>query len=228
MKPIRMKILSLVLLATATAPMFGQDKVFVSFDPGMNLYNSENSLKTIGNKSLRWSPGFSVAYERDSLWGFGARLEYSFSRSIATEVMQFTVTSPTAPLAVGYFWDDLSFTTHNIDLSLCWKPVDWAVVAGGPTVSLAHRTIEMNVPPMGGNPNGRYFEDRLVSYCLGANGSIAVEVPVSSGSPGAFALLNIKARYLHSILFDARGRNLANYHQSSLMGQVGIGFGVAF
>jgi len=218
----------LLMVVIAAMPGVGQSRLFVSFNPGTNLHNSENSLPIIGSKALRWSPGFSVAYESDSLWGFGARVEYSFSRSVVNGVTPFPKSDPITLVTTGYFWDDLSYTTHNIDLSLCYVPIHGVVIAAGPTISLAHRTISVDIPPTAGLPNGRYFEDRLVSYCAGANGSVTLELPVSSGTPGAFVLLNLKLRYLHSFWFDARGRDLDNYHQSSLVGQFGMGFGVAF
>ena len=102
------------------------------------------------------------------------------------------------------------------------------MIAAGPTISLAHRTISLDIPALAVQSNGRYFEDRLVSYCAGANGSVTLELPISSGTPGAFVLLNLKLRYLQSFRFDARGRDLDNYHQSSLVGQFGMGCGVAF
>ena len=56
---------------------------------------------------------------------------------------------------------------------------------------------------------------------------MTIEPPIASGPRSPFVLLNLKFRCLHSVWFDARGRDLNNYHQSSLVGQIGMGFGIA-
>ena len=218
----------LLTLLIVVAPSLGaQSRVFLSFNAGLSLYNSENSLKTIGGQALDWSPGFSVGYERDSLLGVSMRVEYAYTRAVAVNAMSFAVSGATGPEPVASFGADLAFTTHNLDIAACIRPVDFLSLAIGPTVSLAYRTIELTTPSTPGIPS-RYFRDRLASLCLGANCSVDVEIPVQSRPGFLFVYSGLKIRYIHSVWFDKRGRDLSDYTQSSLLGSFALGLGYSF
>jgi hypothetical protein len=217
----------LILLALVSTPVWAQPTLLISLDPGLNLYNSENSLKTIGNKTLDWSPGFSVGCEGVSLWGIALHLEYSYTRSFAADAIVLLTTRSSGPEPIAYVGADLSFTTHNLDIDALVQPVPFLVLAFGPTVSLTHRTVEFTQPPSE-EFSAISFQDRLASVCLGVN--TAVDFRISLGnSPQHFLLFaGVRLRYLHSVFFDERGRNLGNYSQSQLFGRISVGFGYTF
>ena len=218
----------LFLLAVLSSAGGAQPTLLISFDPGLNLHNSENSLKPIGNKALDWSPGVSVGFEGLSLWGVLARLEYSYTCSIARNALEFPTTSPSGPMPTGFFGADLSFTTHTFDIGGVLQPVSFLFLTAGPSVSVAYRTIEFTVPASSNLPEIN-FRDRLASVCLGVNGGVDVRIPLGSEIPRHLLLFaGLRLRYLHSVLFDGRGRNVSEYSQSQLFGRLSVGFGYAF
>ncbi len=217
------KILLALLLAAPS--LDAQDRLFVSVNPAAYLYNSENSFKTIENGSLGWAPGFSIGFERDSLWGMTMLAEYCYTRSIADNAMRFDYTI--SPPTVLSFGADLIYVSHSLDIGIRFRISKYFLLAVGPTVSLSHRTITLTEPRVN-EISARDFEDRLVSIALGANGSASFEIPFQDSPPSFFAFTTLKLRFLHAIWFDKRGRNLDDYYQTSLLSHLGLGVGYAF
>lgn len=219
---------ALVLLLLSPS-LHGQNRLFLSAAPGISLYNSENAMLTIGDKSVSWFPGLSVAYERENMSGVNWHVEYNFSRAKVEDVLDFIVTGPGGPTQIGVFNADLILSVHSVDLALFYRECEWLSFAIGPTVSLIHRTIETNgIPTPDPFGQARDFEDRLTSLGVGLNGSVNVEVPFDDVPPFFFFYSILKARYVHSVWFDKRGRNLGNYQQSFLVGQWYMGLGYNF
>ena len=214
----------LILLLMSPA-LQAQNRVSLSLNPGVYLYNSENTLQTSENGSLAWAPGFSVAYERDSLWGMTVHVEYAYTRSVDVNAMPFTFNAPS--LAVVSFGADVVFMSHHLDLGVCFRPCRSILLALGPSFALTHRTIELTEPQVDVVP-ARHFEDRLVSMSLGANAFASFELPIQEGPKYIFLLSSLKVRFLHAIWFDKRGRDLDNYFQNSFLAHVGIGVGYSF
>jgi hypothetical protein len=219
--------ISLLLLLVFSSPVWAQEKFFFSLNPGMNLYNSENSMSTMANGSIGWTPGFSVGYESDSFLRFCVRLEYSYTRSIVANAMDFTITSSSGPEPVAAFGANIIFATNNLDFAVGIRPVEFIFLAVGPTLSVVYRTIDLTMPSYPYAP-AMNLDDRVASICAGANCSVSLEIPFEYGPRYLFFFSSLKVRYLHSVWFDARGRDLDNYYQSSLMGQLGIGLGYKF
>ena len=217
----------LLLCVVLSTPMWAQQTLLLSLDPGLNIHNSENSLKTIGNKALDWSPGFSAGYEGVCLWGVALRLEYSYTRSSAHNALEFAIAGSSGPEPIASFGSDLSFTTNNLDIAAIVQPEPFLILAIGPTLALAHRTIEFTEPPSE-EFSAIYFQDRLTSLCLGVNGAVDLRVPLENGPQHLFLFAGIRLRYLHSVLFDKRGRDLGNYSQSQFFGRLSVGLGCTF
>ena len=210
-----------------SSSVLAQNKFSVSGNPGISLYNFENSLKTIGDKSVGWFPGISIAYDREDLWGLNFHVEYNYNHSRTANVLQFYRTLSSGPSPVESNGADLVLSCHNIDLALCYKLDQWYSIAVGPTVSFVSRSLEINgLKGTEGPPID--FVDRLASLCLGFNGYVNMEIPFSDGPEYPFFFSSLKVRYLHSVWFDRQGRNLDNYHQSFLVGQLNLGFGYNF
>ena len=221
--------LGLLLCATMFSnTLQAEERLLFSLDPGWSLYNSENSLKTMEEGSLGWTPGFSIGFETDSLWGLALRAEYAYARSVAIGAMQFIVTGPGGPQATGTYGADVIFTTHNMDVAVATRPVEYFSLAGGPTLSLAHRTIDLTTPRLDQTSQSRHFVDRVASLCAGLNASVNLEVPLGEGDQYFFFLSSLKLRYLYSLWFDKRDRNLDDYYQESILGQLSIGLGYSF
>jgi len=221
-----MRTVNVLLILLLVSPiLYAQNKVFVSLNPGVYLFNSENSLKTMENGALRWAPGFSVAYERDSLLGMTVLLEYAYTHSSAINATPFVYSlSPTSVLSFGA---DLKFISHHLDIAMCFNPWRSVRLAFGPTISFDHRTIELT-EPRAYEIASRYFEDRLVSIALGVNASASFELPIQEGPKYLFLMSNLKLRFLRAVWFDRRGRDLDDYYQESLFAGLSLGLGYSF
>ena len=220
------KHVPLLFLLLFCLPLSAQKKIYISYNPGISLFNSENSKKTTGDKHIRWFPGISLACAVENLWGLNVSLGYDYSSKRIYDVQAFARTGPTGPEIIGYSNADLILACHNFDISLYDKANDWLSFGAGPTLSFVNRSIVIDDLPSSGFENtDRSFEDRLLSLCLGFNYSVNIEVPLETGTQHFFFFSALKLRYLHSVWFDDRGRNLDNYHQSLLFGQLCIGLG---
>lgn len=218
----------LTLLLSLCIPLSAQNKIFVSYNPGASLYNSENSTKTIGDKHIDWFPGFSVAFATENLSALNLFFEYNCTYRRIEEVQKFAITDM-SPEIVNYTYADLMFLFHNVDLDVYYKANQWLSIYIGPTISWVNRTYVIDDLPASPVENiDKTFEDRLASLCLGANASVSVEIPLQNDVRYIFFFSNLKYRYLHSVWFDDRGRDLSNYHQKFLFSQLNIGLGYNF
>jgi len=222
------KILFVVVMLSLY--MHAQNKIMVSVNPGCYLYNSENSMHITDDHKVGWSPGVSVAYEKENMFGYDIRFEYNFMYSEIMGIMQFVRTGPDLPEPIDISNANYFLTSHNFDLSLVFKLSDNFNVYAGPSLAVYNRTFDYtddvtytDLPNY--NPN---LYDKLVSYCVGINGGLNYELPLSDTEDYFFFYSGLKIRYLHSFYFDKRGRNTDNYYQSILTGQMNIGIGYSF
>jgi hypothetical protein len=223
------KNILVLVLVLFCFPVRAQNKILISYNPGLSLYNSENSMDVIGDKSILWIPGISVAYEIENLWGQNFHFEYDFVNTRMGAVQEFAWTGSSGPDVLGTTTSDLILSCHNVDIAVYYTIDKWLSVAAGPTLSFVNRSIVIDELPRYSQENlSGTFEDRLSSLCLGVNGSVKMEIPLITASRYVFIFSTAKLRYLHSVWFDARGRNLDNYYQSFLSAQINFGLGYNF
>lgn len=223
-----MKTTTLLFAMLCSLPLFAQNRIMFSVNPGTTFNNSENSLKTIGDRSLGWAPGLALAFERENMWGLDLVAEYSFNYSRANNIIDYVVTDIGGNLRFSY-GANLILLIHNLDLGVGYRESGWLNFSIGPTLSFVKRTIEMNgLPSPSGETGTRDFADRLASVCAGLHVSAGLQLPIQGGPEYPFFFSTFKLRYLHSVWFDARGRNLDDYYQSFLVGQVNLGIGYRF
>ena len=223
-----MKTTTVLLILLCSLPLFARNRVMFSVNPGTSFHNSENSMQTIGGERLGWSPGMALAFEREDMWGLDLLAEYSFNASRANNVIEYVVTDVGGNLQFTY-GANLMLLIHNLDLGVSYRENEWLNFSIGPTISFVNRTIKINgIPSFEGPTATRDFEDRLASLCAGFNVAASVQLPIDDGQEYPFFFSTFKLRYLHSVWFDGRGRNLDNYYQSFLVGQVNIGLGYRF
>jgi hypothetical protein len=197
-------------------------------NPGLSLFNSENSMKIIGDKSIVWFPGFSVGYERENVWGYNFYFEYNVTYNKVADVLSFARITPDSPV-IDSWGADLILSLNNIDVGIKDDLTDNLSYAFGPTVTFAGRSFVIdNAPRIPGETLSNNIDDRLVSLCLGVNTYFYFQVPFSSGTSYPFFFSSLKFRYLHSVLFDKRGSNVDNYYQSFLFSQLNLGIGYNF
>lgn len=222
-----MKTIALLLLVfTSSSVVPAQDRVLFTLNPGASLYNSENSMKTIGDKSVGWFPGLSIGYQTERLLGLNLRCEYEYAHSRVRDALEFTVTSPSGLEPLATFPAHLLLSTHSIDLEALYGLNMWLGVAFGPSFAFVTRTLQIvGIPNGESRPGTRDFEDRLASFCVGLNGSFTMGFPAKPEAGTVFFVSSVRLRYLHSLFFDKRGRPLDNYYQSFLNGQMQLGIG---
>ena len=207
----------IVAIFLTISSLYSQNKILFSVSPGLSLYNSENAMKVTGNHKVDWLFGVGVGLQGAKLLEENIYLEYNLTyRKVkrAIELPQFDQMSPTL---IGTYGADLTLSLHNFDFGVIQKVNETLRLNYGPTLSVVNRSFYTEASPT--------FEDRLASLCVGLNCSIDLISPPSDNQEGHFFYSNVKIRYIHSLLFDARGRNLDNYYQSFLFAQLNIGLG---
>jgi hypothetical protein len=219
---------SALLILLICSCLYPQNKIYLSMNPGLSLFNSENSMKLIGDKTIDWFPGVSIGYERENVWGYNLYFEYNVTYNKVADVLSFVRTSPDSPV-IDSWGADLILSLNNFDIGIKDNLTDNLSYAFGPTVTFASRSFVIDdAPRIPGETLSNNIDDRLESLCLGVNASLNFQVPFSSGTSYPFFYSGLKFRYLHSIWFDARGRNVSNYYQSFLFSQLNLGIGYNF
>lgn len=219
----------ILIIFLVISSLHSQSRIIFSLNPGESIYNSENSMKLMSDKKINWLPGLSMAYERENVFGYFLHVEYNLIYRKIDNVIQFTRTSPGPGYFIEYYGADFILSIHSIDIAVNNKINDWASFSIGPTISLVYRSFVVDdMPGLGEQSAPQNLDDRLASLCLGLNGSISAEVPFSNGNEYVFFFTGLKLRYIHSIWFDDRGRNVGNYYQSFLFSQVNIGLGYRY
>ena len=207
----------IVAMLLAISSVYSQNKICFSLSPGLSLYNSENSMKVTGNNKVDWLLGIGVGLQGAKLFEENISLEYNFTFRKVNRAMDYQQANEMSPTQIASYDADLILYFHNFDFAVITNVTKTLRLIYGPTLSFVNRSFYTDASPT--------FEDRLASLCVGLNCSVDMIAPPSGNDESPFFYSNIKIRYLHSILFDARGRNLDNYYQSFLFAQLNIGLG---
>jgi hypothetical protein len=222
------KITSILILLFLFIPLHAQDRVFFSVNPGLSLYNSENSMKTIGDKKIRWMPGLSIGYEKDDLLGMNLYFGFDYTYSKVKNVLEF-VSTTLGPEPTDTTGADLILQLNSFDAAIRFKLYKGLDILFGPTVSVVARSlITENFPPSPFESVSGNLDDRLVSVCVGLNFGARMEIPLSEDPRYFFVYSGFRLRYIHSIWFDDRGRKLLNYYQNFFIGHLNVGLGYNF
>ena len=219
----------ILLILLVCSGLYSQNKIYLSMNPGLSLFNSENSMKLIGDKSIDWFPGMSIGYERDNLWGYNLYCEYNITYKKVENVIVWSRTAPDSPDIIDTYGSNLVLSLYNFDFGIKDNIIEDLSYAFGPTVAFASRSFVIDdAPRTPGETLSNNIDDRLVSLCAGINASLNLQIPFSTGSNYLFFYSSLKFRYLHSLWFDARGRNVSDYYQSFLFSQLNLGLGYNF
>lgn len=213
---------TLVLWQTLSAPAFSQAKYRIAAQVVGGLYavNSEDALPFLQDRKFIGGYGIDASIIRQTEKGCGLYLDVEYFRSNASGPLVFNVTPGLGPNTVNTFHGKVSLDQFSVDIGPRYQLTRWLQAGFGPSFAMESRSVD--VPYAG-------IADRLDSYCLGLNAVAAATLPFhETGNRGFFWYYTLKLRYLHSIFFDARGRNLSNYSQSFLTASLGAGIGYAF
>ena len=127
------------------------------------------------------------------------------------------------------YYRGFKFSLNNFDFGIKDNIIEDLSYAFGPTVAFVSRSFVIDdAPRKPGETLSNNIDDRLVSLCAGVIASLNLQIPFSTGSNYLFFYSSLKFRYLHSLWFDARGRNMSDYYQSFLFSQLNLGLGYNF
>lgn len=203
-----------------------QNRIGANIGYGYFLTNSENSLKTIGDKNFKSHIIYGLEYLRENVLGVDVLFEYSYTNSIEEKTLEFFTYGGGIEPAIP-FWSDVSQVIHSFDLDIYYKINNYISVAVGPSLAIMNRLIEVN-PPQSFESKSPWIYDKLASTGLGGNTFIELSYPLNDGENYFSLDSKLKIRYVHSIWFDEKGRNLDNYKQEFLDTQISIGVGYSF
>jgi len=199
---------------------FAQSSATASFHYGIYLANSENSLPIIGTQSVRGFAGFAVGYAHACWNHIALGIDAGYSASTVDRIQQFVESSPNGPFDFTYFYAHMSFKQFFGDFNIRYSVNERPVVGGGPSLAIVHRTVYTD-PINVQNATTIQLEDMLASSGIGLNGLIQARFPF--GGSRFAVITGAKFRYIHSIWFDKGERDLSNYSQSFLSGNLFAG-----
>jgi len=209
----------IILISIFTSTSFTQHQITVKPSLGIYIYNSENSLKIMGDENYLLNYGFEVSYENKNLFGYDIQADYSFVYSGIDDVLEFVYTGENSPDPLGVFYTDVTLSLHTFDVSLKNEISRFFSYGFGPSFSFVNRSYIVEYSD---------FEDRLASFAVGVSGSIDVKLPLDENTNYWYFFSGLKLRYLYGLFYDEGFRDLSDYNQHFVTGNLTIGIGYSF
>jgi hypothetical protein len=209
----------IILISIFTSTSFTQHQITVKPSLGIYIYNSENSLKIMGDENYLLNYGFEVSYENKNLYDYDIQVDYSFVYSGFDNVLEFVRTEENNPNPLDVFYSDVSLSLHTFDISLKNKISNYFSYGFGPSFSFVNRSYIVEYSD---------FEDRLASFAIGVSGSMDVKLHLDENAKYWYFYSGLKLRYLYGLFYDEGLRDLSDYHQHFVTGNLAIGIGYSF
>lgn len=219
----RIIILLCFMVLYANSFIYPQYKLSANTGYGNYLSNSENSLQMTKDSKFRDYLFYGFNFQKEDFFGYNLMLEYNYHQIDIDNIVQFVITGEADPTPIGYIAGDLSFLSHTFDLDYVGTFDKYFSYGLGPSFEIINRTFKVNL-----KTPGAAFSDKLASSALGLNVFADIQFPLESTEKHLFFDFKIKFRYTHSIWFDKGIRNLDNYSQEFITGQILIGLGYSF
>lgn len=214
-----LKLYIVFLIIHLPSISFAQHQITIKPAIGFYIYNSENSLKIMGDKDYMLNYGFEMSYENKDFYGYDLQLDYSYIYSGINNVLEFVYTGENSPEPLGFFHSDVSLSLHTFDVSLKNEISGYFSYGFGPSFSFVNRSYIIE----------HYdFEDRLASFAVGVSGSIDVKLPLDENANYWYFYSGLKLRYLYGLFYDEGLRDLSDYNQHFVTGNLTIGIGYSF
>lgn len=181
---------------------------------GVYVFNSENDLPITQDGKFIGGYGINASVMREETGPCSPSIDLQYYTSSAP--MEFNYSLSGLPAIRG----KLIIDQFIADAGLNYRITKWTLLGFGPSLAMARRTVDL--------PD-KNIADGLNSYCAGVFCTAAMLSPLGKeGSSRLYSYYTLKLRYLHSLFFDTRGRNLGSYSQSFLTVSLGMGIGYAF
>lgn len=197
-----------------------QHQITISPVIGLYLYNSENSLPVMGDENYLLNYGFEISYRNKNLFGYIIQFDYSYLYSSKDNVLQFEFYDP-APLPNPdrFFYSDVSLSLNTLDISVNGDMGSFFSFGFGPSFSIVNRSVIVDRDD---------FIDRLASFDIGLNGIIDMRIALSKNAEYWYFYSGLKIRYLHGFFYDEGLRDVDDYNQNFMTGNLIIGIGYSF
>ncbi|MCW9098535.1 MAG: hypothetical protein OQJ93_14230 [Ignavibacteriaceae bacterium] len=208
-----------LIIIMLSVPSFAQHQISVAPAIGLYVYNSENSLKVMGDKNYLFNYGFELSYKNKNIFGYNIQVDYSYLYSKIGEVLKFIRTGEGGPEPIGVSYSDVSLSLNTIDISVNGDLGSFFSFGFGPSFSLVNKSIIFDYAN---------FVDRLASFNIGINGLINMRIPLSKNAEYWYFYSGLKIRYLHGLFYDEGLRDLENYNQNFVTAILTIGIGYSF
>ena len=217
-------ILITTMLIFRSIMLYPQTDIRISLGYGHYLSNSENSLYVMRDDKYRSYLSYGISLQNADILGYNLILEYSYHRINKENIVQIVLTGENDPSPIGYLYGDIYFLSHTFDLDIAGNINKFFSYGIGPSFEIINRTFKLKLPPSA----ELSLNDRLASSALGVNAFISFSYPLWEGENNLFITSQFRIRYTHSIWFDKGNRNLDNYSQEFLTGQISAGLGYSF
>jgi hypothetical protein len=217
-------ILLVTLFIFPISLVYSQNKISVNLVYGNYLSNSENSLQITKDKKFRDFLTYGFTIQKEDLFGMNLMLEYSYHNIKLDRIIKFEFYDPAPVPGTPPFWADMSLISHTFDLDYALKLQKYFSYGFGPSFEIINRIFKID--KISGTNLTLY--DKLASSALGVNGFLDFLYPLWESKNYLFLSCRLKLRYTHSIWFDKGIRDLDNYSQEFLTGQISLGLGYSF
>ena len=208
-----------ILISIFASTSFTQHQITVKPSLGIYLYNSENSLEIMGDENYLLNYGFEISYENKEIFGYDIQVDYSYMYSSKNKVLEFYAYDPSPDGNSFYFYSDVSLSLHNFDISLKNEINEYFSYGFGPSFSFVNRSYIVEYSN---------FEDKLASFAIGVSGSIDLKLPLDENTNYWYLYSGLKLRYLYGLFYDEGLRDLSDYNQHFITGNLAIGIGYSF
>ncbi len=209
-------ILKLSALLLFTTALSAQTSFQLQGSYGKFFSHSDNEIEITAQEDFDKAYGFGAVVQHGLNRHYSLQMEISYHRSSEFEVLSVFATDITGS-QVGENTATLKQASIPLDLTLLFHSGALGLGAGA-SIANIQRTVHLESTLPGVDPT----DDRLSSVAIGFNGLIDYQIPLNS-SKKIHVIPAIKLRYLKTVWFDKKGRNLDNYEQNYTVGQVVIG-----
>lgn len=214
-----LKILTFIFILSFVSVVFSQDNIIIHPGLGYFIFHSENNLDVTDDDNLdfTFNAGLSVSFTLNA--NYNLLLETEYIHSVPSKVLESEIVDENG-LENGKTYFELSQNSFTFDVSMLY-PISSRLKYGiGPSFGLLNRRLEQKL-----SIDELKLTDELFSIGVGAVFYLQHKIRFNKYSK-LFLQTKIKSRYLYSIWFDAKNRDLDNYslHYLNIAGYIGIGY----
>lgn len=200
---------------SANMNIYAQSVVSISPNFGYFIFHSDNRLRVTEESNFGVNYGFSATLRHRFFAEHDLQITLGYFRAVARDTKK-------VPTPGGYSYASLAQSSVPLDISYLITVTPVLSVGLGLSAVFTNRAMTLESQRI--LPT---FEDRFNLIGIGPNGVVTFAIPLSEES--TFQIVSeTKVRYISSVWFGNKGRDLGSYNLKYLQWAVSIGVGWTF